>query len=76
MKAPCWHGEADIRWDTVPDLRIDHPRDAIIRVSSCAICGSDLRLYDGFMPGMESGDIMGHEFTGDVVDVGSENRRL
>ena len=76
MKALCWHGKEDIRWDTVPDPGIEHPRDAIIRVTSCAICGSDLHLYDGFMPGMKSGDIMGHEFMGEVVEVGPENRRL
>ena len=76
MKALCWHGKEDIRWDTVPDPGIEHPRDAIIKVTSCAICGSDLHLYDGFMPGMKSGDIMGHEFMGEVVEVGPENRRL
>jgi threonine dehydrogenase-like Zn-dependent dehydrogenase len=76
MKALCWHGKTDIRWDSVPDPEIEHPRDAIIKVTSCAICGSDLHLYDGFMPGMESGDIMGHEFMGEVVEVGAENRRL
>src|SRR3712207_7643511 len=52
------------------------PRDAIIKVTSCAICGSDLHLYDGFMPGMQSGDIMGHESMGAVVEVGSENKKL
>src|SRR4051812_29460963 len=76
MKALCWHGSNDIRCDTVPDPKIEHPRDAIIKVSSCAICGSDLHLYDGFMPGMESGDIMGHEFMGEVVEVGKENTAL
>ncbi|AWI53101.1 glutathione-dependent formaldehyde dehydrogenase [Aquabacterium olei] len=76
MKALCWHGKKDIRFDTVPDPTIEHPRDAIIKVSSCAICGSDLHLYDGFMPGMERGDIMGHEFMGEVVEVGAENKRL
>ncbi|ESJ23084.1 alcohol dehydrogenase [Cupriavidus sp. HPC(L)] len=76
MKALCWHGKHDIRYDTVPDPVIEHPRDAIIRVSSCAICGSDLHLYDGFVPGMEHGDIMGHEFMGEVVEVGAQNRRL
>jgi threonine dehydrogenase-like Zn-dependent dehydrogenase len=76
MKALCWHGKHDIRYETVPDPRIEHPRDAIIKVSSCAICGSDLHLFDGFMPGMESGDIMGHEFMGEVVEVGSENKKL
>jgi len=72
MRALRWHGKHDIRCDTVPDPTIEHPRDAIIKVTTCAICGSDLHLYDGFMPGMESGDIMGHEFMGEVMEVGSE----
>ncbi|RAI43403.1 zinc-dependent alcohol dehydrogenase [Rhodoplanes roseus] len=76
MKALCWHGKQDIRCDEVPDPKIEHPRDAIIKVTSCAICGSDLHLYDGFMPGMESGDVMGHEFMGEVVEVGAENKKL
>ncbi|AGW94175.1 zinc-dependent alcohol dehydrogenase [Cupriavidus sp. DF5525] len=76
MKALCWHGKHDIRCDTVPDPVIEHPRDAIVKVSSCAICGSDLHLYNGFVPGMEKGDILGHEFMGQVVEVGPENRRL
>jgi threonine dehydrogenase-like Zn-dependent dehydrogenase len=76
MRALCWHGKADIRCDTVPDPRIEAPRDAIVKVTSCAICGSDLHLYDGLMPGMESGDIMGHEFMGEVVEVGRENTKL
>ena len=76
MRALRWHGKQDIRCETVPDPQIEHPRDAIIKVSSCAICGSDLHLYDGFMPGMQSGDIMGHECMGEVVEVGKENRAL
>ncbi|RZT35455.1 zinc-dependent alcohol dehydrogenase [Cupriavidus agavae] len=76
MKALCWHGKQDIRCDTVPDPIIEHPRDAIIRTTSCAICGSDLHLYGGFVPGMEKGDVMGHEFMGEVVEVGAENKRL
>ncbi|TCK33617.1 threonine dehydrogenase-like Zn-dependent dehydrogenase [Paraburkholderia sp. BL8N3] len=76
MKALRWHGKKDIRCDTVPDPKIEHPRDAIIKVSTCAICGSDLHLFDGFMPGMESGDIMGHEFMGEVVEVGGGNAAL
>ena len=72
MKALVWHGKEDIRCDTVPDPKIEDPRDAIIRVTSTAICGSDLHLYDGFMPGMEPGDIMGHEPMGEVVEVGAE----
>ncbi|BAO92649.1 zinc-dependent alcohol dehydrogenase [Caballeronia cordobensis] len=76
MKALVWQGKKDIRYETVPDPLIEHPRDAIIKVSTCAICGSDLHLFDGFMPGMKSGDIMGHEFMGEVVEVGSENAAL
>ncbi|MBB5509350.1 zinc-dependent alcohol dehydrogenase [Paraburkholderia atlantica] len=76
MKALCWHGKKDVRVDNVPDPVIEHPRDAIIKVSSCAICGSDLHLFDGFMPSMKSGDILGHEFMGEVVEVGSGNSRL
>ena len=72
MRALCWHGKEDIRCDSVPDPRIEHPRDAIVKVTACAICGSDLHLYDGFMPGMQSGDIIGHEFMGEVVEVGPE----
>ncbi|MDR5856381.1 glutathione-dependent formaldehyde dehydrogenase [Caballeronia sp. LZ062] len=76
MKALIWQGKKDIRYETVPDPVIEHPRDAIIKVSTCAICGSDLHLFDGFMPGMESGDIMGHEFMGEVVEVGAQNSAL
>jgi threonine dehydrogenase-like Zn-dependent dehydrogenase len=76
MRALRWHGKRDIRCDTVPDPVIEEGRDAIVKVSSCAICGSDLHLFDGFMPTMESGDIMGHEFMGEVVDVGKDNRAL
>ncbi|MBL0404491.1 glutathione-dependent formaldehyde dehydrogenase [Microvirga aerilata] len=72
MKALVWHGTTDIRCDSVPDPQIEHPRDAIIKVTSCAICGSDLHLYDHFMPGMKNGDIMGHESMGEVVEVGPE----
>jgi threonine dehydrogenase-like Zn-dependent dehydrogenase len=76
MKALCWHGKTDIRYDTVPDPKIEHPRDAIIKMTSCAICGSDLHLFDGFMPGMEKGDVMGHEFMGEVMEVGPGNKKL
>src|SRR3954468_15934644 len=76
MKALCWQGKNDVRYETVPDPRIEEPRDAIIKVSSCAICGSDLHLFDGFMPSMESGDVLGHEFMGEVVEVGSANKKL
>jgi threonine dehydrogenase-like Zn-dependent dehydrogenase len=76
MKALRWHGKHEITCDTVPDPVIEHPRDAIVKVSSTAICGSDLHLYDGFIPAMEDGDIMGHEFMGEVVEVGSGNGKL
>ena len=76
MRALCWHGKHDVRCDTVPDPTIEEPRDAIVKVTSCAICGSDLHLYDGFMPTMKSGDILGHEFMGEVVEVGRDNRKL
>ena len=71
MKALVWHGAKDIRCDEVPDPKIEHPRDAIVRMTSCALCGSDLHIYDGYIPGMKSGDILGHEFMGEVVETGS-----
>jgi threonine dehydrogenase-like Zn-dependent dehydrogenase len=70
MKALCWEGRDDVRVEHVPDPTILNPRDAIIRVSSTAICGSDLHLVDGFIPTMRAGDILGHEFMGEVVEVG------
>jgi threonine dehydrogenase-like Zn-dependent dehydrogenase len=70
MKAVCWEGTNDIRVERVPDPEILNPRDAIIRITSTAICGSDLHLMDGFIPTMRAGDILGHEFMGEVVDVG------
>ena len=70
MRALVWHGKEDIRCETVPDPEIEEPRDAIVKVTSCAICGSDLHLYDHFMLGMKKGDVMGHEFMGEVMDVG------
>ncbi|MBR0649971.1 glutathione-dependent formaldehyde dehydrogenase [Roseomonas terrae] len=76
MKALTWHGRGDIRCETVPDPEIKDGRDAIIRVTSCAICGSDLHLYGGFVPRMESGDILGHECMGEVVEVGRDNKKL
>ena len=76
MKALCWYGKKDIRYESVPDPIIEEPTDAIIKVSSCAICGSDLHLFDGFMPGMEKGDVMGHECMGEVVEVGSGTQNL
>lgn len=70
MKALCWHGKYDVRVDTVPDPIVVDPTDAIVKITSTAICGSDLHLYDGYMPTMESGDILGHEPMGEVVEVG------
>jgi threonine dehydrogenase-like Zn-dependent dehydrogenase len=76
MKAVCWHGAMDVRVETVPDPKIINPRDAIVKITSTAICGSDLHLYDGFIPTMESGDILGHEFMGEVVELGSAVKNL
>jgi threonine dehydrogenase-like Zn-dependent dehydrogenase len=72
MKANCWYGKQDMRVMDVPDPKILNKRDAIIKVTSTAICGSELHLYNGFVPTMEKGDIMGHEFMGEIVDVGPE----
>jgi len=71
MRALVWHGKEDIRYDTVSDPAIEHPRDAIVKVTSCAICGSDLHLFHNFIPAMLPGDIVGHEMMGEVVEVGS-----
>ena len=76
MKALCWHGTNDIRCDNVPDPKIEEARDVIIKVTSCAICGSDLHLMDGLMPTMKSGDILGHEFMGEVVETGSAHTKF
>ena len=76
MRALVWHGRNDVRLDTVPDPKIEGPRDAIVKVTSTAIGGSDLHLYDGYIPEMKSGDILGHEFMGEVVEVGSGNLKL
>ncbi|MBV9330268.1 MAG: glutathione-dependent formaldehyde dehydrogenase, partial [Alphaproteobacteria bacterium] len=76
MRALVWHGKYDVRCDTVPDPKIEEPRDAIVRVTATAICGSDLHLYDGYIPEMKSGDILGHEFMGEVVEVGKGNTKL
>ena len=76
MKAVCWHGAQDVRVETVPDPKILNPRDAIIKITSTAICGSDLHLYEGNIPTMESGDILGHEFMGEVVETGKEVTNL
>jgi threonine dehydrogenase-like Zn-dependent dehydrogenase len=71
MRANCWFGTNHLEVEDVPDPRILNPRDAIVRITSTAICGSDLHLYDGFIPTMKRGDVLGHEFMGEVVEVGS-----
>ncbi|BAU67199.1 Alcohol dehydrogenase GroES domain protein [Stanieria sp. NIES-3757] len=76
MKAVCWYGRHDVRVKSVPDPKIINPRDAVIKITSTAICGSDLHLYEGNIPTMESGDILGHEFMGEVVEVGKEVKNL
>jgi threonine dehydrogenase-like Zn-dependent dehydrogenase len=70
MKANCWMGVNRVSVEDVPDPTIGNPRDAIVRITSTAICGSDLHLYGGYVPTMEKGDILGHEFMGEVVEVG------
>jgi threonine dehydrogenase-like Zn-dependent dehydrogenase len=76
MKAVCWWGKGEVRVVDVPDPKIINPHDAIVRVTLTAICGSDLHLYDGYVPTMMRGDILGHEFMGEVVEVGAEVKKL
>ncbi|GAC1466444.1 MAG: zinc-dependent alcohol dehydrogenase [Chloroflexota bacterium] len=76
MKATRWYGRNDVRVEEVPDPSIEHPRDAVVRITLTAICGSDLHLYDGYVPTMEKGDILGHEFMGEVVEIGNEVTNL
>lgn len=76
MKATCWYDQNDVRVEEVPDPKILNPRDAIVRITSTAICGSDLHLYDGFIPTMAKGDILGHEFMGEIVETGPEVKNL
>jgi threonine dehydrogenase-like Zn-dependent dehydrogenase len=76
MRALTWHGKHDVRVDTVPDPQLLNPRDAIIEITATAICGSDLHLYDHYIPTLKSGDVLGHEFMGKVVEVGSGNHKL
>src|SRR5262245_50282747 len=76
MRALCWNGTNEVQVETVPDPVLLNPRDAIVRVTLTAICGSDLHLYDGYIPTMKKGDILGHEFMGEVVDVGTAVQNL
>ncbi|MGZ9190189.1 MAG: alcohol dehydrogenase catalytic domain-containing protein, partial [Nitrospira sp.] len=71
MKAVCWYGAQDVRVETVEDPHLINPHDAIVKVTLTAICGSDLHLYNGYNPSMKKGDILGHEFMGEVVETGS-----
>jgi len=76
MKALVWHAANDVRVEQVPDPTILNPRDAIVKITSTAICGSDLHLLNGYIPTMQAGDILGHEFMGEVVEVGKANKKL
>jgi threonine dehydrogenase-like Zn-dependent dehydrogenase len=76
MKALVWHGTNDVRVERVPDPAILNGRDAIVKITTTAICGSDLHLLDGYIPTMQAGDILGHEFMGEVVEVGKDNQKL
>ena len=76
MRAVCWQGTHDVQVETVPDPKILNPRDAIIKVTMTAICGSDLHLYNGLNPTMKKGDILGHEFMGEVVELGSSVKNI
>ncbi|MFN7996380.1 MAG: zinc-dependent alcohol dehydrogenase [Bryobacteraceae bacterium] len=76
MRAACWYGTKDVRVETVPDPKILNHGDAIVKITLSAICGSDLHLYDGYIPTMERGDILGHEFMGEVVEIGKDVKKL
>src|SRR5579872_3300042 len=76
MRALCWFGKNDVRVESVPDPTLLNPSDAIIKITATAICGSDLHLYDGFIPTMMQGDILGHEFMGEVVETGANVKKL
>ncbi|GCE45845.1 threonine dehydrogenase-like Zn-dependent dehydrogenase [Thermosporothrix hazakensis] len=76
MRAVCWNGITNVQIERVPDPQIINPRDAIVKVTATTICGSDLHLYDGYIPTMQKGDVIGHEFMGEVVEVGKEVKTL
>ena len=76
MKAVCWNGKHNVSVETVPDPAIMNSRDAVIKITTTAICGSDLHLYNGYIPTMKAGDILGHEFMGEVVETGSSVTNL
>src|ERR1700712_2293454 len=76
MRALCWNGVNDLRVETVPDPRLVNPHDVLMKVSMSTTCGSDLHFIDGYLPTMREGDVIGHEFMGEVVETGSEVRRV
>ena len=76
MRATCWMGKQSVEVREVPDPQILNARDAIVRITSTAICGSDLHLYNGFMPTMKKGDVLGHEFMGEIMEVGPGVKNL
>ena len=76
MKAVVWKGNTDVRVEVVPEPKILNSRDAIVKITLTAICGSDLHLYNGWIPAMKSGDILGHEFMGEIVEVGKDIKNL
>lgn len=76
MRANCWHDKHHVQVDHVPDPGIMNPRDAVLKITSTAICGSDLHLYNGMIPSMRKGDVLGHEFMGEIMEVGPEVRNL
>src|SRR4026209_2287672 len=76
MKAVCWEGKKNVQVLSVPDPSIINPNDAIVKITTTAICGSDLHLYDGYIPTMEKGDILGHEFMGEFFEIGSAVKKL
>ena len=76
MKALCWQGKNKVEVERVSDPEILNPRDGIVRITRTAICGSDLHLYDGYIPTMEAGDVLGHEFMGEIVETGPEVKRI
>ena len=76
MKAVCWYGTKDVRVESVSEPKILNPRDAVVKITLTAICGSDLHIYNGYIPSMKQGDVLGHEFMGEVVEVGAEVKNL
>src|SRR6185369_6387397 len=76
MKATCWYGKHNVSVEQVPDPKILNPRDCIVKITSTAICGSDIHLFNGYIPTLEKGDILGHEFMGNVVETGPQVKKI